>query len=54
MLRPLTDASFSVALLHNLLIAGVEAFMDTADPWYPVLTPLPYNVKLGADNPDNL
>lgn len=28
--------------------------MDCWDPAYPVLKPLPYNVKLGADNPDNL
>ncbi len=34
--------------------AGLEAFLDTYDPAWPVLRPLPYNVKLGADNPDNL
>jgi hypothetical protein len=28
--------------------------MDCWDPAWPVLRPLPYNVKLGADNPDNL
>ncbi|KXZ48737.1 hypothetical protein GPECTOR_25g321 [Gonium pectorale] len=33
---------------------GLEAFMDCWDPAWPVLRTLPYNVKLGADNPDNL
>jgi hypothetical protein len=33
---------------------GVEAFLESWDPAYPVLRTLPYNVKLGADNPDNL
>ena len=28
--------------------------MDCCDPAWPTLRPLPYNVKMGADNPDNL
>ncbi|GIL59881.1 hypothetical protein Vafri_14701 [Volvox africanus] len=38
----------------RIVRGGLEAFMDCWDPAYPVLRPLPYNVKLGADNPDNL
>ena len=40
--------------LSRLMRGGAEAFMDCSDPAFPVLTPLPYNVKIGADNPDNL
>ncbi|KAG1666302.1 hypothetical protein FOA52_004783 [Chlamydomonas sp. UWO 241] len=48
------DRTEGVRYLSRLVRGGVEAFVDGADPAFPVMRPLPYNVKMGADNPDNL
>ncbi|PNW88193.1 hypothetical protein CHLRE_01g018450v5 [Chlamydomonas reinhardtii] len=48
------DRREGLRYMSRVLRGGVEAFLESWDPAYPVLRPLPYNVKLGADNPDNL
>ncbi len=40
--------------LTRLLRGGLESFVEAADPGNPVVRSLPYNLKIGADNPDNL
>lgn len=39
--------------LSRLARGGLEAFVENADPRFPRLRPLPDQVKIGADNPDN-
>ncbi|KAG2493671.1 hypothetical protein HYH03_008185 [Edaphochlamys debaryana] len=48
------DRVEGIRYLTRVMRGGLEAFMDGWDPAWPVLRSLPYNVKLGADNPDNL
>ncbi|GFR52556.1 hypothetical protein Agub_g15144 [Astrephomene gubernaculifera] len=48
------DRREGLRYLTRVLRGALEAFVDCWDPAWPVLRPLPYNVKLGADNPDNL
>jgi len=49
------DQAEGYRYLSRLVRGGLEGFMENSLPSHPRLRPaLPYNVKMGADNPDNL
>ncbi len=46
------DIAEGYRYLSRLLRAGLEFHMENNDPARPKFVPLPYRVKMGADNPD--
>lgn len=48
------DRAEGLRYLARLLRGGLQTYVENADPQRPHLLALPFQVKIGADNPDNL
>ena len=50
----LLDKAEGFRYISRLTRAALEGFVENNDPLHPVMRPaLPWNVKMGEDNPDN-
>ena len=48
------DRAEGYRYLTRLMRGGLEAMIEGVGPAFPVVNTLPNQVKIGADNPDNL